>query len=84
MNYSKIKKLLSAPASMYVSVIEDCVLVKEDLLSAAGSPDPNDDYLFVLSKFVNAKALVCGDKLLLNWQESPVKLISKKEFEELY
>lgn len=58
--------------------------MKEDIVAAVGSPDADDDYLFVLSKFVNAKALVCGDKLLLNWKESPVKTLSKKEFEELY
>jgi predicted nucleic acid-binding protein len=31
-----------------------------------------------------AKAIVCGDKPLLHWEASPIKVISKKEFEMMY
>lgn len=83
-NYPKVKKLLSEPPSFYVNIILTLVLVKQDVEIIVQSPDPNDDFLINLAKEVNAKAIVCGDKELLNWKKSPVKLISKKEFERLY
>lgn len=83
-NYPKVKKLLSEPPSFYVNIILTLVLVKQDVEIIVQSPDPNDDFLINFAKEVNAKAIVCGDKELLNWKKSPVKLISKKEFERLY
>jgi putative PIN family toxin of toxin-antitoxin system len=83
-NYPKVKKLLSESPSFYINIILTLVLVKEDVEIIVQSPDPNDDFLINLAKEVNAKAIVCGDKELLNWKKSPVKLISKKEFERLY
>jgi putative PIN family toxin of toxin-antitoxin system len=83
-SYPKVKKLLSESPSFYINIILTLVLVKEDVEIIVQSPDPNDDFLINLAKEVNAKAIVCGDKELLNWKKSPVKLISKKEFERLY
>lgn len=83
-SYPKVKKLLSESPSFYINIILTLVLVKEDVEIVVQSPDPNDDFLINLAKEVNAKAIVCGDKELLNWKKSPVKLISKKEFERLY
>jgi putative PIN family toxin of toxin-antitoxin system len=83
-NYPKVKKLLPEPPSFYVNIILTLVLIKQDVEIIVQSPDPNDDFLINLSSEVNAKAIVCGDKELLNWKKSPVKLISKKEFERLY
>jgi len=83
-HYPKIKKLLNAPASNYIDIITALILVKKDIPIVISSPDPDDDYLFDLAKFADAKVIICGDKLLLNWKESPVKMMSKKEFEELY
>lgn len=48
------------------------------------SPDPDDDFIFALAINSNAKAIVCGEKILLNWNSSPIKIISKIEFENLY
>lgn len=67
-----------------MNVIISIVLLKEDIHATINSPDPDDDYIFELAIRNNAKAIVCGDKPLLNWEASPIKVISKKEFELLY
>lgn len=85
LQYAKVKKLLKASAAaVYMNVITSIVLLKEDIPAAIDSPDPDDDYLFELAISNSAKAIVCGDKPLLNWEASPIKVISKKEFEMLY
>jgi putative PIN family toxin of toxin-antitoxin system len=84
LRYARLKKLLKASPSSYMNIITTIVLVKEDIPLAINSPDPDDDYIFELAVSNNVKAIVCGDKPLLYWEESPVKVISKKEFETLY
>ncbi len=84
LQYAKVKKLLNASAASYMNVIIALVLLKEDIPVTINSPDPDDDYVFELAISNNAKAIVCGDKPLLNWEASPIKVISKKEFEMLY
>ena len=82
--YARVKKLLSASAASYMNVMTAIALLKEDLPVKINSPDPDDDYVFELAISNNVKAIVCGDKPLLNWEASPIKVISKKEFEMLY
>lgn len=82
--YARVKKLLNASPAVYMSAIISIVLLKEDIPVAINSPDPDDDYVFELAISNNTKAIVCGDKPLLNWEASPIKVISKKEFEMLY
>lgn len=84
LQYAKVKKLLASPLSHYTQIIEALVLLKDDSTMEINSPDANDDFLFALAIDINAKVIVCGDKDLLNWKESPVKLISKTAFESLY
>ena len=84
LQYARVKKLLNVSPAVYMSVIIAIVLLREDIPIAINSPDPDDDYVFGLAISNNAKAIVCGDKPLLNWEASPIKVISKKEFEMLY
>ena len=84
LQYARVKKLLNASATAYMNVINTIILLKEDIPVAINSPDPDDDYVFELAINNNAKAIVCGDKPLLYWEASPIKVISKKEFELLY
>jgi putative PIN family toxin of toxin-antitoxin system len=84
LQYARVKKLLKAPAASYLNVISAIVLLKGDIPASINSPDPDDDYVFELAISNSAKAIVCGDKPLLYWEESPIKVISKKEFEMLY
>ena len=84
LQYARVKKLLDAPIASYMNVISAIVLLKEDIPATINSPDPDDDYVFELAVSNNAKAIVCGDKPLLYWEASPIKVISKKEFEMMY
>jgi len=84
LQYARVKKLLYVSAASYINVIAAIVLIKEDIPGIIKSPDPDDDYVFELAISSNAKAIVCGDKPLLNWEASPVKVISKRDFETLY
>jgi len=58
--------------------------LKEDAPVTINSRDPDDNFIFSHAISNKAKAIVCGDKSLLNWKASPVKLISKKDFASLY
>ncbi len=49
-----------------------------------GSPDPNDDYLIDIVQQVKAIALVTGDKALLKWKDSPIQIVSWKDFQLSY
>jgi len=84
LQYAKVKKLLNDSAASYMDVITAIVLLKEDIPIGINSPDPDDDYVFELAISNKAKAIVCGDKPLLYWEGSPIKVISKKEFQMLY
>ncbi len=79
-----LKKLLNIPASFYLSIITSLILIKDDVIITISSPDKDDDYIFALAIDNHVKAIVCGEKVLLNWDASPVEVISKKEFELLY
>jgi len=81
MQYKKIYQF----ASFWLSE-NNCflVLIKDDIQIEMNSPDADDDYIFSLAVKTNAKAIVCGEKCLLDWKSSPVKVISKNEFERLY
>ena len=82
--YPKIKRFLNVPVSAYISLITALVIIEKDIAVPTISPDPEDNYLFDLAISCNAKAIVCGDKLLLGWKETPVQLITMKEFENLF
>lgn len=84
LQYARVKKLLNASVASYMNIITSLVLMKEDIPVTINSPDPDDDYIFALAISNKAKAIVCGDKPLLNWKASPVKVISKKDLEMLY
>jgi putative PIN family toxin of toxin-antitoxin system len=84
LQYARVKKLLHAPMASYINIITALTLVKDDIPIAINSPDPDDDYIFSLAVTTNSKAIVCGEKVLLDWAASPVKVISKRDFELLY
>ena len=84
LQYARVKKLLNASGVSYMKVISAIVLLSKDASITINSPDPDDDYIFSLAINTNAKAIVCGEKALLEWKASPVKVISKKEFEMLF
>jgi predicted nucleic acid-binding protein len=58
--------------------------MKEDSIVTTHSPDPDDDFIFALAINNNAKAIVCGEKILVHWSASPINIITKTEFENLY
>ena len=49
-----------------------------------GCPDEKDDFLFDLATQTEAAFLVTGDKRLLTFDESPIKMMSLSTFKETY
>jgi predicted nucleic acid-binding protein len=47
------------------------------------SPDPKDDYLFMLALSTES-IIVTGDKPLLNWERAPVQVISLAQFKKMH
>ena len=66
LQYARVKKLLNLSVASYVNVVTSFVLLKEDASVTINSPDPDDNFIFSLAISNNAKAIVCGDKSLLN------------------
>jgi putative PIN family toxin of toxin-antitoxin system len=84
LEYQKIKKYLPLDKEFYINyvrLISTHVTVKPLSIHC---PDPDDDYLFVLALHAHAKILVTGEKVLLNWQDTPVEIITMTKFRELF
>ena len=63
----KFKKYLKKPVFEYVNAVRQFGYYIEPPSLIINSPDPKDDYLFVLA-LPTKSTIVTGDKLLLNWK----------------
>ena len=71
------------PKLIFESIKENTVLVKIEN-SYTQSPDPKDNFLFDLAIQTNSEILVTQEKVLLNFENSPVKIHDLKWFKETY
>lgn len=71
----KFSKFLKKDPSSYVEAVLQFGNLTDPPFVKVESPDRNDNFLFMLAIHTNA-VIVTGDKLLINWQDSPVKVIS--------
>ena len=78
----KFKKYLKEPVYKYVTAIRQFGYYIEPPILIINSPDPQDDYLFVLA-LPTKSSIVTGDKSLLNWKQAPVPVISLKQFKKM-
>lgn len=84
LEYPKIKKILPLESFLYIKFVRVISTYVDVVPRNIKSPDPEDDYLFDLAICSNAKLLVTGEKALLGWNQSPVKVISLTQFKELF
>ncbi len=77
----KIKKYLSKEPYFYLEIIKEFLRVHNTQVQFSGSPDVHDDYLVDLVQQTNSVALITGDKALLQWQSSPIQIMSWKDFQ---
>ena len=80
----KIKKYLLKETIYYIETIRRFVSLHNIQLFFSGSPDSNDDYLIDIVQQTNAVGLVTDDKALLKWTNSPIQIISWKDFQLTY
>jgi len=78
----KFKKYLKKPVSEYVKAVRQFGYYLEPPSLIINSPDPKDDYLFVLA-LPTESTIVTGDKPLLNWEQAPVQVISLAQFKKM-
>ncbi len=79
---AKFKKYLKKPVFEYVNAVPQFGYYMKPPLLTINSPDPKDDYLFVLA-LPTKSTIVTGDKLLLNWKQAPVRVISLTQFKKM-
>src|SRR5687768_7351415 len=79
----KFKKYLKKPVYEYVKAVRQFGYHVEPPSLIINSPDPKDDYLFVLA-LSTGSTIVTGDKSLLNWKQAPVQLISLARFKKMF
>ena len=71
------------PKLIFESIKENTVLVK--IMSRfTQSPDPKDNFLFDLALQTNSEIIVSQEKVLLNFENSPVVIHDIKWFKETY
>jgi putative PIN family toxin of toxin-antitoxin system len=78
----KFKKYLKTPPLEFVNAVRQFGNLTEPETVKIESPDLKDDYLFLLALSTDS-IIVTGDKKLINWQNSPVQVISLAEFKQL-
>ena len=84
LNRKKIKKLLHLDTARYLTFVYNITQTVQIDRVFKGCPDKKDDFLFDLAIQTQAEFLVTGDKRLLTFNESPVKLMSLSTFKETY
>ena len=75
----KFSKFLKKDPSSYVEAVLQFGNVTDPPFVKVESPDRNDNFLFMLAIHTNA-VIVTGDKLFINWEDSPVKVIALASF----
>lgn len=82
LNRTKFEKYLKTPANEFVKAVVQFGNSVKPSTKIIKSPDDNDNYLFELALFTNS-TIVTGDKQLLNWEKSPVPVISLTKFKQM-
>lgn len=78
----KFKKFLKKSPVEFVNAISQFGNLVESEFKNIKSPDPKDDYLFLLA-LSSESVIVSGDKLLVNWENAPVPVITPATFLKL-
>lgn len=78
----KFEKYLKIPPNEFAEAVQQFGFPIEPNQVKVQSPDPKDDYLFMLALDTKS-TIVTGDKELLNWKKSAVPVISLAEFKQL-
>ena len=84
LNRKKIKKLLQLNTGRYLAFVRNLTQPVQINRVFRGCPDDKDNYLFDLAIQSNSEFLVTGDKRLLAFNESPVKMMPLSTFKETY
>ncbi len=80
----KIRKYLLNEPAYYKQIISNLLSQHYIQIHFNGSPDINDNYLIDIVQQTNSVGLVTGDKILQKWRNSPVQIISWKDFQLTY
>lgn len=83
--YPKFSLYFTADKISYINIIKD-IAIEEIRAEDFGvkSPDKEDDYLYNLALTARAKLLVTGEKVLLQWKDTPVETINLATFKQLF
>lgn len=81
---AKFKKLLNLETDRYVSFLISLTQSVQIERTFKGCPDEKDDFLFDLAIKTKSDYLVTGDKRLLEFDASPIEVLSLKAFKEFY
>jgi predicted nucleic acid-binding protein len=80
----KIRKYLLNEPAYYKQIISNLLSQHYIQIHFNGSPDINDNYLIDIVQQTNSVGFVTGDKILQKWRNSPVQIISWKDFQLTY
>ena len=78
----KIKKYLKKPPLEFIAAVAQFGNLIEPKFRKIKSPDAKDDYLFCLA-LSSESVIVTGDKHLIQWENTPVQVISLATFLKL-
>jgi predicted nucleic acid-binding protein len=80
--YSLNPKSRNRTPDMFIETINAATFYFETEQSFSGSPDPKDNFLFNLAIQTGSELIASEEKILLNWQESPVPVHNITWFKE--
>ena len=83
-NLPRIIRVKDTTIENILSEIKMISTVVNTVPSFTQSPDPKDNFLFDLAIQTNSEILVTQEKVLLNFENSPVKIHDLKWFKETY
>ncbi len=81
---ARIKRYLTREPDYYTEIVRKFLSIHAITNLFVGSPDSNDDYLIDIVEQRRAVGIVTDDKPLLKWENSPVQIISWKDFKLTY
>jgi putative PIN family toxin of toxin-antitoxin system len=77
----RIRKYLTNDVAYYVEIASKFLSNYPTQVHFDGSPDKDDDYLVDIVQQTNSVGLITGDKALLQWSNSPIQIISWRDFQ---
>ncbi|WP_114749893.1 putative toxin-antitoxin system toxin component, PIN family [Pleomorphovibrio marinus] len=80
----KFKNLLYSEPGHYLDFVQNLTTSITISGNYQGCPDAKDNFLFDLAIQSQAELVVTGDKLLLDFEVQNIKVISFKDFRELF